>query len=170
MTSIISSPAESTSTFPATRYQGSKRRLADSIVGHIRELPFESVLDAFGGTGAVSHALKRIGRQVTYNDALRFNHQIGLALIENDSVRLSESDTSYILRRHDDVTYGDYIERTFEGIYFTSEENRWLDRVVGNIRRMDDRFKRAMAWFAVFQAAMAKRPYNAPRRRVARLR
>jgi len=165
VTPIISSTAESTSTFPATRYQGSKRRLAQSIVGHIQELPFESVLDAFGGTGAVSHALKRIGKQVTYNDVLRFNYQIGLALIENDSVRLSESDTSYILRRHDDVTYGDYIERTFEDIYFTPEENRWLDRVVANIGRMDDRFKRAMAWFAVFQAAMAKRPYNLFHRR-----
>ena len=56
--------------FPRTRYQGSKRKLAATIVEQLRDLEFTTVLDAFGGTGAVSHAFKAIGKHVTYNDVL----------------------------------------------------------------------------------------------------
>jgi len=146
--------------FPRTRYLGSKRRIADFIVEEVSRLDFDCVLDAFGGTGAVAHAFKRAGKAVTYNDGLEFNHQIGLALIENDGVALSAEEIESIGRRHDGVVYPDFIERTFDGIYFTRAENRWLDAAVTNIRGLSCRYKRALAWFAVFQSAMAKRPYN----------
>ncbi len=146
--------------FPRTRYQGSKRKLAAAIIAELRDLEYTTVLDAFGGTGALAHAFKRAGKRVTYNDILRFNHQIGLALIENDSIRLDRAEIEAITRRQSGVRYGDLIERTFNGIYFTEEENRWLDVAVGNIRNMVCPFKRAMAWFALFQAALIKRPYN----------
>jgi len=146
--------------FPRTRYQGSKRKLAATIVEQLRDLEFTTVLDAFGGTGAVAYALKKLGKHVTYNDILAFNHQIGLALIENDSVRLGDEEIETIGVRRDGVSYGDFIERTFAGIYFTDEENRWLDIAVGNIRRIENRYRRAIGWFALFQSAMAKRPYN----------
>ncbi|MBU0718838.1 MAG: DNA adenine methylase [Planctomycetes bacterium] len=147
-------------TFPRTRYQGSKRKLAGAIVEQLRDLQFTTVLDAFGGTGAVAHAFKCAGQTVTYNDVLQFNHQIGVALIENDSVRLSEDEIASVGCRQPGVSYETLIERTFDGIYFTTEENRWLDIAVGNINQMKGRFKRALAWFALCQAAMAKRPYN----------
>lgn len=155
LTSVVSPPR-----FPATRYQGSKRKLAATIVEQLGDLEFTTVLDAFGGTGAVAYALKLLGKNVTYNDILAFNHQIGLALIENDSVRLSDEDIEAIGEQRKSVSYGDFIERTFEGIYFTDEENRWLDIAVGNIRRVENRYRRALAWFALFQSTMAKRPYN----------
>lgn len=41
-------------TFPATRYYGSKRKLLDWIYSGVSGLSFETVLDAFGGTGSVS--------------------------------------------------------------------------------------------------------------------
>ena len=146
--------------FPPTRYQGSKRKLAGAIVEQVKHLEFTTVLDAFGGTGAVSYAFKRTGKRVTYNDNLAFNHQIGLALIENDNVRLDEAKAEAIGARQPGVDYGDFIERTFEGIYFTDLENRWLDLAVANIHRLAGRWERAIAWFALFQSAMAKRPYN----------
>ncbi len=146
--------------FPRTRYQGSKRKLAGAILTGMRNYEFTTVLDAFGGTGAVSYALKCAGKQVTYNDLLAFNHQIGLALIENDAARLDDEEIEAIGAKQADAEYGDFIERTFAGIYFTNEENRWLDIAVGNIRRLACSYKRAVAWFAVFQAAMVKRPYN----------
>lgn len=151
--------------FPRTRYQGSKRKLATVIVDRLGGLDFTTVLDAFGGTGAVAYALKAAGKAVTYNDILAFNHQIGLALVENDSVRLTDGEITQVSVHRRDATYGGFIERTFEGIYFTPAENRWLDVAVANIRRFQCRFKRALAWFALFQAAMAKRPYNLFHRR-----
>lgn len=148
------------SAFPSTRYQGSKRKLAPVIADHLLRHSFHSALDAFGGTGAIAYALKQAGKHVTYNDIMKFNHQIGLALIENDSVRLTEEDLAFVQERHGDLQYEDFIERTFDGIYFTREENRWLDIVCPNISRISCRYRRALAWFAVFQSAMIKRPYN----------
>lgn len=146
--------------FPRTRFLGSKRRLARAIVQVARDLNVRTVLDAFGGTGAVAHAFKCAGYAVTYNDVLRFNHQIGTALIENDGTRLGEEDRSALGRARSGVAYGDVVRRCFHGIYFTEEENGWLDVAVGNIRAETHPYRRAMLWFVLFQAAMAKRPYN----------
>jgi len=146
--------------FPQTRFQGSKRKLAGAILGQLEDLSYSTVLDAFGGTGAVSYAFKRAGKSVTYNDILFFNHQIGLALIENDGVRLTEEEDQFLQARGTGFTFDNFIERTFEGIYYTRDENRWLDTVCQNIPRLTCPIKRAIAWFAVFQAALIKRPYN----------
>lgn len=146
--------------FPSTRYQGSKRNLIDWIWENVCDLTFDSVLDVFGGTGVVSHLFKNAGKQVIYNDVLHFNHQIGLALIENRHMTLSEDDIEDILS----IEGGDYpnfIARTFHDIYFTDAENEWLDRVVTNIRtRIDNPYRQAIAFFALFQACLIKRPYN----------
>ena len=151
--------------FPRTRYQGSKRKLADSIVRCLDDLDYHSVLDAFGGSGAVSYAFKRSGKSVTYNDCLAFNHQFGVALIENDRVTLDVQTAAQLGRRIEGVEYRSVIEDTFDGVYFTRAENRWLDTAVVNLRRIPCRFQRAIAWFALCQSAMAKRPYNLFHRR-----
>ncbi|MHC5111838.1 MAG: DNA adenine methylase [Planctomycetota bacterium] len=143
--------------FPATRYQGSKRKFASAIVESVKGLDFSTVLDAFGGTGVVAHAFKACGKSVTYNDVLSFNHQIGTALIENDESRLSANDVDMIIEGR---RGGSFIQDTFDDIYFTAEENRWLDRAVPAVEGIANRHARAIAWYALFQAAMAKRPYN----------
>lgn len=58
--------------FPSTRYQGSKLKLAQWIGGECRDLNFTTVLDAFGGSGSVSYMYKKMGKEVTYNDILKF--------------------------------------------------------------------------------------------------
>ena len=131
--------------FPKTRYQGSKRKLANTILEHLGDLQFNTVLDAFGGTAAMAHAFKCAGKEVTYNDVLAFNHQIGLALIENDAVRLEREDIESVCTPQPTITYPDFIEETFEGIYFTTEENRWLDVAVANVRHIICPYKRAIA-------------------------
>lgn len=147
--------------FPTTRYQGSKRTLANWLWQNVSDLDFDSVLDVFGGTGAVSHMFKNAGKSVTYNDVLRFNWNIGLALIENASQHLSDEDIEIVLTCHPQLEYPDFISRTFTGIYFTDEENRWLDMAVYNIDQLlDGTYKRALARFALFQACISKRPYN----------
>lgn len=146
--------------FPTTRYQGSKLRLLSWIWESLQGLEFNSALDAFGGTGCVSHFLKSKGKQVTYNDCLHFNYLIGLALVENNNEFLMQQDLDYILKRHDDMQYPTFIEDTFSDIYFTDAENAWLDKIVTNIRTMENPYKRALAYFALFQACIIKRPYN----------
>ncbi len=65
--------------FPSTRYQGSKTKLVDWIWDQIKDLNFNTSLDAFGGTGAVAYRLKSAGKEVTYNDLLIFNYYFGLS-------------------------------------------------------------------------------------------
>ncbi|MBL7074021.1 DNA adenine methylase [candidate division KSB1 bacterium] len=151
---------EKTPKFPSTRFQGSKLKITEWIWDNIKHLNFSSVLDAFGGTGCVSHYFKSKDKQVTYNDILKFNYFIGLALIENDKVTLSRKDVDYLLQRHPGISYPSFIYDTFHDIYYTDEESQWLDVVVTNIDSLDNRYKKAMAYFALFQACIIKRPYN----------
>lgn len=147
--------------FPSTRYQGSKRKLLEWIWTNVEELRFDTVLDVFGGTGAVSHLFKTAGKQVTYNDALAFNQQIGLALIANPAVLLTKSDLETVLNQRTDVVYPQFIQETFKDIYFTDAENVWLDQVVYNTDHLlTDDIKQAIARFALYQACIIKRPYN----------
>lgn len=157
--------AERVRRFPRTRYQGSKRRHLDWIAAQLARESFDTALDAFGGTGAVSYAMKCLGKRVTYNDALAFNHQIGLALIENNEVRLPTGEAKRLGRRVPGREYPTFVADSFRGIYFTQAENRWLDVAGANIRAMNQPYLRAMAWHCVFQAALAKRPYNLFHRR-----
>lgn len=146
--------------FPSTRYQGSKAKFVDWIWYEISHIPFHTVLDAFGGTGSVAYKLKDNGKSVTYNDILPFNAIIGKAIIENNSVILSESDINFILEEHSGIEYPKFIADNFKDIYYTDEENHWLDIVRYNISTIKDEYKRAIAWFALFQSCIIKRPYN----------
>jgi len=146
--------------FPSTRFQGSKLKIVDWIWSQIAGLDFDTALDAFGGTGSVGYMLKSKGKAVTYNDILRFNWYVGTALIENENVKLTDEDVQFILEEHSSVSYPTFVFDTFHDIYFTDAENRWIDRVARNIELLSDPYKKALAYFALFQACIIKRPYN----------
>lgn len=146
--------------FPSTRFQGSKLKIVDWIWGAIKGLKFQTVLDAFGGTGSVAYKFKEKGKQVTYNDILKFNRYIGLALIENDCITLSNKDINFLFTKHEEVAYPTFIAKTFKDVYYTDEENNWIDTVVTNIGLLDDKYKQALSYFALFQSCIIKRPFN----------
>lgn len=149
-----------TAEFPSTRYQGSKAKLVDWIWDQIADLDFSTCLDAFGGTGAVAYRLKQAGKCVTYNDLLRFNYEFGLALVENGQTRLGIEEIDWLLTRHSAIDYPHFVQDNFADIYFTTEENAWIDQTITNIRRLADPYKFALAFFALAQACIIKRPYN----------
>jgi adenine-specific DNA-methyltransferase len=151
--------------FPTTRYQGSKRKILPWIYDCIKDLEFNTVLDAFGGSGMVSYLLKRMGKSVTYNDILQFNHIIGESIISNNEIVLTESDIKSIL--NEKVKSETFITDTFPGVYYLEVENLWIDKVIHNIeglnRKYDGselRYKKAIAYNALFQSCLTKRPYN----------
>ncbi len=150
---------------PKTRYQGSKRKLATWIADCIDHLDCHAILDAFSGTASVGYELKRRGRQVTCNDLLRFNHLIATALVENRSVRLADDTINAVAQPDQSGNHERLIEQHFSGIYFTDDENRWLDAAIHAIRQLSDPHESAIAHHALFQAAIAKRPYNLFHRR-----
>ncbi|MEK7784639.1 MAG: DNA adenine methylase, partial [Chloroflexota bacterium] len=149
-----------TAQFPSTRYQGSKAKLADWIWEQIAGLDFHTCLDAFGGTGAVAYRLKQAGKAVTDNDLLKFNYQFGRAFIENSSAHLTHEELNWLLTPHAEFTYPRFVQETFHDIYFTDDENAWIDQTITNIRQLSDPDKFALAFFALCQACIIKRPYN----------
>ena len=152
--------SDSEPSFPTTRYQGSKAKLVDWIWTQLASLDFETCLDAFGGTGVIAHRLKKEGKTVAYNDVLRFNYYLARGLIENSHVRLDEDEVEQLLIRNPNVQYPTFVYDTFRDIYFTDEENKWIDQTITNIRRLADPYKFSLAFYALCQACIIKRPYN----------
>lgn len=146
--------------FPSTRYQGSKYKLVDWIEMNTSNLQFDTVLDAFGGTGCVGYMFKKNGKRVFYNDILKFNSYIATALIKNSTETLEQKDINFILTKHSSIKYPTFIQDTFNDIYFTQEENKWLDITITNIFNIQNEYKQALALYALFQACIIKRPYN----------
>jgi adenine-specific DNA-methyltransferase len=145
--------------YPSTRYAGSKRRLLDWIWENLKGLRFSSALDVFGGTASVSLMMKRHGKKIHYNDLLVCNQTIATAIIENSSTTVREADIESVLalpRRR----YPSFIQREFKGIFYLDSENAWLDQTISNILRIENKYKRAILMAALFQACLAKRPFN----------
>ena len=152
--------------FPSTRYRGSKRKILPWIHGNISHIEFDTALDAFSGTSSVSFLLKKMGKEVTSNDILSSNYHTSLAFIQNKHVTLEEDEIEFIVANND-YAYPSFIQDMFKGIYFKDAENKWLDMVIKNIEMLSDicpknkfKFKKALAYHALFQACISKRPYN----------
>lgn len=152
------------SEFPTTRYQGSKRKILPWIYQVLKDLDFDSVLDGCGGSGSVSYLFKKMGKAVTYNDNLKFNHIIGKALIQNQTVKFLDEDLDNLLNFNNSAP--DFINRVFRNIYFLDNENQWLDNIGFNILNMNHytgttlEYKKSIAYYALFQACLTKRPFN----------
>lgn len=152
--------------FPVTRYQGSKRKIAPWIYEHIKDLDFNTALDAFGGSGTISYLMKKMGKEVTYNDKLKFNYLIGKALIENQRVLFTQGDINNLIQWTEENEFDDFIERTFKDVYYLNNENEWLDGITNSIINMNHYrgatldYKKCIAYYALFQACIIKRPFN----------
>jgi adenine-specific DNA-methyltransferase len=146
--------------FPSTRYQGSKLKFLDWLKEPLEQLHFDSAIDLFGGTGAVSYLLKTLGKRVQFNDILRFNWHIGSALIANPGVAVDDALVETVGQPKPGKRYNTFIQDTFNNIYFTDEENVFLDIITQNIHDLRHPLERSAMLFCLFQACIAKRPYN----------
>lgn len=143
------------SNFPTTRYMGSKADLLKELKEISKNYNFETVLDAFSGTSSVSYMFKALGKEVYSNDFLSFNHDISKALIENNDVILDDTDANKILNFK---TQNNFIQNTFEGLYFTNEENEFLENVRNGIDTLENPYKKALAKAALSRACLKRRP------------
>ncbi len=145
--------------FPRTRYLGSKRKLLNLLEDVFSRLEFDTALDPFSGTGAVAYLLKTMGKSVTANDALESNVVAARALVVNSRANLGNAvDSLTEGLPNPDAPIG-LVERTFDEIFFEREENRFIDGILPRIRELPAA-KSDLALYALFQACLAKRPYN----------
>lgn len=149
----------STTPYVSTRWAGSKRRSLGALERAFAELEFDSAVDVFSGSGAVAHLFKRLGKRVHANDALACCVETATALVVNGSTRLSEAKVASLFVEAPGRRYRDAVTASWRGLYFLDEENHELDVVAQNVHALEDRFERALAWHALFQACLKKRPY-----------
>lgn len=142
--------------YPELRYMGSKTRLLSWIFDTLREIDFESALDPFSGTGCVSYLLKAMGRRVVSSDFLNFTSTVARATVENNHTQLDGKAVKQLLSRAPSAD--NFIEKTFEGVFYTPEDLRFLDRVSGNIRQLQDPYQKALAFAALFRSCLKRQP------------
>jgi DNA adenine methylase/adenine-specific DNA-methyltransferase len=142
--------------YPEFRYMGSKHRLLPWLARIFARLDFETAADPFVGSGSVSYLLKAMGREIHASDFLNFPTTIAAALIENSTQTLSSRDIEKLL----DVPRSryDFIERTFDGIFFSTPELRFLDDVWANLGRIRGAGRRALVLTALIRACMKRQP------------
>jgi DNA adenine methylase len=148
--------AERLGRFPTSRYMGSKQAVLPFLHGVLRALPFETALDAFSGSGAVSYLLKAMGKTVISNDFLAIAHHTARACVANGRARLAAEAVDRLLTPH--PAAGDFIQSTFGGLYFADDENRLLDHVLARLPEIADEAARSIAIAAVARACLRRRP------------
>lgn len=141
--------------FPRLRYMGSKYRLLPHLERCFAEIGGTTAVDAFSGSGVVSYLLKAQGFGVVSNDFLTFPHIISRATVANSSVRLSDEEIEQICGPAADDR--DFISRTFDGLYFTTEDRRFLDSAWSHIDLLRG-YRRDLAISALVLSAARKQP------------
>jgi DNA adenine methylase len=141
---------------PETRYMGSKFKLLPFIHSALSQLTFTTALDAFSGSGAVAYLLKSMGKQVSANDHLHFCYHYANALVANRSRRINAQTLENLLAHNEEA--GDFVQTTFEGLYFSADDNEFLDSLVANIRLLPNAHLRSLAFAAACRACVKRRP------------
>jgi DNA adenine methylase len=144
------------SLFPPTRFMGSKKKLLDFIWDNVKNIKFNTVLDAFSGSGCVGYMFKSKGKQVSSNDILKYSYNIAKATIENNNVLLDKEDIIILLGKK--VKTDGFIRETFKDLYFTEDENLLLEQIWHRIPFLNNDYKKALALSALCRACVKKRP------------
>lgn len=144
--------------FPKTRFYGSKRRLLGWIYHALKDIPFNTVLDGFGGTASVSLLFKAMGKNVTFHDGLLCNTIAAQALLAEE---LPFADIGEAHSFIDSIApFRGFISEVFAEMYYTDEENCWLDGAATAIHQLTDPAQRSVYFYCLFQACLKKRPFN----------
>lgn len=141
--------------FPGTRYMGSKNKIIFDLWHYLQEIDFDSFLDVFAGSNVVSYFMKTKGKKVITNDFMAISYFTSKAIIENNSTRITQEDLTFLL---ENPSSENFISKTYKDLYFTDEENQFLDQVRANIELLDNENKKALAISALTRACMKKRP------------
>lgn len=142
--------------YPSTRYMGSKRKVLPFIQDVISTLEFESCLDAFSGSGIVSYYFKKIGKEVYSNDFMKFPYLYNLATLENNFEKLSMEDVEMLINSKGKNEK--FIQKTFKGLYFSDEDNMFLDSIRSNIEKLSSKYAQAIALSSLVRSCLKKRP------------
>ena len=90
------------------------------------------------------------------NFSSNFCATIAKATVENPGVVLSLVETDGLLAY--DPKHRRFIERTFDGVFYTTDDLRFLDRLSWNLRLLDDPYKQAIAMAVLVRSCVKRQP------------
>ena len=134
-----------------TNYIGSKQKLVDWIWVHTPD-GVTSALDAFSGSAVVGYMYKAKGLRVVANDRLRYCYHIARAIIENNSVTISDEELDALLKSNPKA--GDFVQETFRAKFFQSGVHQIIDNIRLNIDDLQG-YKKDIALFALAKTCIS---------------
>lgn len=149
-------PNEQTLAYPPTRYMGSKNKLLSEIWAIASQFEFDTAIDLFSGSGVVGYMLKSHGKAVISNDYMAMSTTFAKAMIENNTITLSDSEALFLLEQRKPADR--FVEKTFQDLYFSDSDNRLIDILRTNIKSIKNPYKRSIAMSALIRACLKKRP------------
>lgn len=141
--------------FPEPQYLGAKHTHLSWIKSFIPR-NIKTALDAFGGSQSVAYLFKQMGLHTITNDFLNFNHQIGLALIENNGAMLTGEDISLLFAPAKNKSEFTLMENVYTNVFFEKSETEFLDNFRANIPQLENLNKQALA-FAIINRSMTRK-------------
>ena len=141
--------------FPEPQYLGAKHSHLSWISKFIPK-KIGTALDAFAGSQSVSFLFKQLGCQTITNDFLNFNNQIGKALIENNSQKLSTEDLTILFQKSPQKEKHTLMEKVFTDVFFEREESVFIDNFRANIPLLKSPYKQALAFAAMNRSLTRK--------------
>lgn len=143
--------------YPSTRWMGSKSKLLSKIYQVTKDLKFDSATDLFAGSGIVGYLFKTMGKQVVSNDYMALSQTYAMAMIENNKTTFS-IDMAKELLREPKEEFNSFVQETYKDLYFTDFENKQIDIIRHNIKKIQDPYQKGIALSALVRACTKKRP------------
>lgn len=154
---LVPDPSNSqTLKYPSTRFMGSKEKLLAQIWSVASQFKFDHAVDLFSGSGIVGYMFKANGKHVVSNDYMAMSAVFAKAMIENNFVQLEKHEALSLLKSG--TRTDTFVASTFQGLYFTDQDNALIDTLRGNILMIGNEYKRAIAMAALIRACLKKRP------------
>lgn len=141
--------------FPEPQYLGAKYIHRSWINKYIPD-GVKVAFDAFGGSQSIAYLFKQKGIRTLTNDFMAFNNQIGIALIENKDQILTEEDVKLLFSPNPDTEKYNLIESLYTDLFFERKEAQIIDAFRGNIERLENKYKKALA-IAIMNRSMTRK-------------
>lgn len=142
--------------YPPTRFMGSKSKLLSEIWSVASQFQFDTVVDLFSGSGIVGYMFKSQGKTVISNDYMAMSATFAKAMIENNGITMPMEEAEKLLIPIKESDH--FVANTFQGLYYSDEENDLIDTLRMNIASIKDPYKHAIAMSALIRACTKKRP------------
>lgn len=150
-------------------YTGNKKKLIFQLHNAIKDagLEFNSIIDAFSGSGTVSYLFKLMGKNVISNDILTSSYLNSVAFVENPGYKLTDEEKEFLLK-NDNPNKGTFVEDNYCGENtgknirykkFTIKECRHLDNFRANIDELCGIHKQGLG-FASNAAVVLRLPFG----------